>query len=216
MKQKPLKSFWQEYAVIISAIIWLAAWFVARAGLEQTQLPEGARVALALLPVLPFALFLWTFVSGIRSMDELERRIHLEALVLAYPLVMLLLMTLGLLELAVAAFAAASPWLYYDVLYERGLWLAARTWTTGLVHFAALAVSTTLMGMSLPFLVRSAVRSAAGAPRSVGRLYGVNVLGAACGALLTPWVLIRLLGLRGAIDVGVVANVAAGVLALLG
>lgn len=120
----------------------------------------------------------------------------------------------AILELAVAGFAAASPWLYYDLLYERGLWLPARGWGAGLVHFGVLAVPTTLMGMSLPFLVRSAVRSASSAPRSVGRLYGVNVLGAACGALLTPWVLIRLLGLRGAIDVGVAANAAAGLLAL--
>jgi len=120
----------------------------------------------------------------------------------------------ALIELAVAAFAAASPWLYYEVLYERGLWLASRTWSTGLVHFAALAVPTTLMGMSLPFLVRSAVRSRASAPRSIGTLYGVNVLGAACGALATPWLLIRYLDLPGAIGFGVAANVAAGLLAL--
>ena len=38
------------------------------------------------------------------------------------------------------------------------------------------------------------------AGRTIGVLYGINLLGAAAGALLTPWVLIRLYGIRGAVS----------------
>jgi hypothetical protein len=49
----------------------------------------------------PFATMLWFMIRGIAGADELERRIHLEALVVAFPLSVLLLMVLGLLELAI-------------------------------------------------------------------------------------------------------------------
>jgi predicted membrane-bound spermidine synthase len=66
------------------------------------------------------------------------------------------------------------------------------------------------MGMSLPFLTRAMVRDAATASQTIGFLYGINVLGAAAGALATPWVFIRHHGIRTAVLAAVAANVAAG------
>jgi hypothetical protein len=40
-------------------------------------------------------------IRGAREMDELERRIQLEALAIAFILALLLIMTLGLMELAI-------------------------------------------------------------------------------------------------------------------
>jgi len=120
----------------------------------------------------------------------------------------------ALLELGIGVFAVASPWLYYDVLYLRGAWIYASLPRAAVAHLLALVVPTTLMGMSLPFLVRAMVRDAASAGRVVGLLYGVNVVGAAAGALVTPWLLLRHLGVPGAIDVGVALNIAAGLGAL--
>jgi hypothetical protein len=75
---------------------------------------------------------------------------------------------------------------------------------------------TFLMGLSLPFLVRALVREPGpSASRVVGYLYAVNVLGASVGALLTPWVLIRFHGIRGAVAFGAAANLIAGLGALL-
>jgi predicted membrane-bound spermidine synthase len=119
------------------------------------------------------------------------------------------------LELGVAAFGALSCTLFYDILYLRASWLYAVAWRAGLLHFACLLFPTLLMGMSLPFLVRGLVRDAAGAAKTIGSLYSVNVLGASCGALLTPWVLIRFTGMRGAVLVAAGANAAACVAALL-
>jgi predicted membrane-bound spermidine synthase len=119
----------------------------------------------------------------------------------------------ALVELAVGAFAAASPFLYYDVLYLRASWLYGSLPLTAVAHFLSLLVPTTLMGMSLPLLVRATVRDTATASRTIGFLYGVNLVGAALGALATPWILMRHLGIDGAIWAGVACNALAGVTA---
>ena len=106
------------------------------------------------------------------------------------------LQAFALLELGVGLFAASSAWLYYDLLYVRGGALYAAPWRAALLHFAALLPPTTLMGMSLPLVARALVRDGASAARTLGLLYGLNVVGAALGAWLAPWLLIRELGLR--------------------
>ena len=117
-------------------------------------------------------------------------------------------------ELAIAAFGAMSCTLYYDWLYVRWGWVYGEPLRAGLLQFASLALPTILMGMSLPFLTRAMVRDAATASETIGFLYGINVLGAAAGALGTPWVFIRHHGIRTAVLAAVAANVAAGACAL--
>jgi spermidine synthase len=104
----------------------------------------------------------------------------------------------ALVELAVGIFGALSPRLYYDLLYVHAAWLYSPVWRAALVHCAVLLPPTFLMGMSLPLLARATVSDPRRAGRTLGVLYGVNLLGAAAGALLAPWVLIRLVGIRGA------------------
>ncbi len=53
------------------------------------------------------------------------------------------------------------------------------------------------------------------AARTIGLLYGANALGAALGGLATPWLLVRFLGIDGAVLVGAALSVIAGVGALL-
>jgi hypothetical protein len=118
------------------------------------------------------------------------------------------------LELGISAFGAASTWIYYDWLYPRAVHLPSPSWQAGLLHLAALLPPTTLMGMSLPFLVRAVVTDVEAAGRRIGWLYGVNTLGAAAGALATPWVLLPALGLRGAVLAAASANLAVGLGAL--
>jgi len=115
----------------------------------------------------------------------------------------------ALLELAVGLFAAASCRIYHDGLGTLAAGLYRTTAGAALAHFAAFLLPTTLMGMSLPFLVRATVRDAASASRVIGGLYGINVLGASVGALLAPWVLVRHLGMEGAALAGTAANLVA-------
>lgn len=120
----------------------------------------------------------------------------------------------ALLELAIGLFAAASCTLFYDLLYLKAAWLYTPAWRAGLSHFLALLFPTTLMGMSLPFMVRARVEDAASASRTIGTLYGLNVAGASVGALFAPWLLIRYFGICGAVWCGVASNVLVGLGAL--
>jgi predicted membrane-bound spermidine synthase len=118
------------------------------------------------------------------------------------------------LELAIGLFGLASGRLYYDWLYLKAGGLYTSPWRAGLLHFASLALPTILMGMSLPLLVRAMVRDAPHAARTIGLLYGVNVLGACTGALVTPWVLVRFHGIRGALLVAGASNLLAALFGL--
>jgi spermidine synthase len=118
------------------------------------------------------------------------------------------------LELLIGLFGAASCSLYYDLLYLRAPWVFASPALGGVVQFLSLLPPTLLMGMSLPFLVRGLLRDVGTAGRVVGLLYGINTLGAAAGALVAPWVLLRHLGIRGALFAAVLANLVAALLAL--
>jgi hypothetical protein len=91
----------KDRTVAWSGVLWLALYFVARLALEATTLASWQRIAIALLPVPVFVWFLWAVAQWMKRSDELERRIQLEALSIAFPLTVLLIMTLGLLQLAI-------------------------------------------------------------------------------------------------------------------
>jgi predicted membrane-bound spermidine synthase len=62
------------------------------------------------------------------------------------------------------------------------------------------------MGLSLPLLSRVVSDDLDLSAERIGGLYGWNTLGAAVGALVTVWLLVRLLGFEGAIRVGAAVN----------
>ena len=55
-------------------------------------------ILVALLPVVAFFFFIREEVRVLRALDELQRRIQLEALAVAFPLAMMLLMFVGFLQ----------------------------------------------------------------------------------------------------------------------
>ncbi|HVE14605.1 MAG TPA: fused MFS/spermidine synthase [Elusimicrobiota bacterium] len=122
------------------------------------------------------------------------------------------LRTYGLLELGVAASAAAVP----AVL--RGL----QAWAEGggllpvparfLVSFAVLLLPTALMGATFPVLARHVARGEPG--RDIGRLYAANLLGACVGVAASSFVAIAFLGLSGTGALAVALNVCAGLAAI--
>ena len=84
------------------AIPFLIAFSVAYVGaialLHFVTMPRGAQILVALAPTPVFGLYLWRAIQGMRRLDELEQRIQLEALAIAYPVTLIVLMTLGLLQ----------------------------------------------------------------------------------------------------------------------
>ena len=119
-----------ERRIGLSAGLWLALFFIARGMLETTSFSPWVRAAIALLPLPAFAWFLWEFIQSVRGADELERRIQLEALAVTMPLTMLLLMLLGLLQVAIPL--SPDDWSYRHIwpliyiFYLFGLTLARR------------------------------------------------------------------------------------------
>jgi len=104
------------YAAIGTAIL---TYFGARFVLEMHQLPVAWRLTAALVPVPFFAWLLYELVRGARELDEMQRRIQLEAVAMAYPLVVMLLMTLGLVELVIPL--NRNDWSYRHVWQMQGL-----------------------------------------------------------------------------------------------
>jgi hypothetical protein len=114
-------------------VLWLITFFGARAAFELPSLSPALRVAAALTPLPFFAAFLVLFIRALRSADELERRIQGEALAIAYPLVLVLLMTLALMERAVGLkfedWSYMHVWVYVPIFYILGLSIARRRYT---------------------------------------------------------------------------------------
>ncbi len=110
------------------ALLFLATYACARMGLERATSGSSTALALAFLPVPFFALLVAFYVRNVRAMDELERRIQLEALAIAYPAALLIVLTVGLLDLA--GFHGDQDWdlprLWPLILmpYWLGLWRA--------------------------------------------------------------------------------------------
>ena len=120
------KSGWLGWVMIA---LWLTTFLGARLVLDKDwQLPQWIKVSAALVPILPTAIVLWCIVRGIGQLDELHQRVHLEALAVAFPLSVLLLMTLGLLQLAIDLpmedWSYRHIWCYLPIFYLLGLTLS--------------------------------------------------------------------------------------------
>ncbi len=155
------------------------------------------------------ALIVGAFMAGLglgsHAGGLLSRRLERRAALLAF----------AALELLLLAFAPFSCRLYADGLAQQSAALATRPLLAAALQFVALLPPTLLMGMSLPLLARALVDDVARAGRTLGWLYGLNLLGAALGALLAPWLLIPHLGLSGSASVAGGGNAVAGLCALL-
>jgi spermidine synthase len=121
------------------------------------------------------------------------------------------------LELAVAAAAAATPWLIdlARAAYIRaggaaalgiGGATAARLGLAALV----LSVPTFLMGGTLPAAARALERDGDQSRGAVAALYGANTLGAVAGATVTTFVLLESLGTRATIWAAAMVNALVG------
>lgn len=84
-----------------------------------------------------------------------------------------------------------------------------------LIAFALMLPATFLMGGTLPVLSRATINDRGQLGKGVGRLYGVNTVGAMLGCFLTGFVFIRLLGVSNSIYFGVGINVLIAALAWL-
>lgn len=118
--------FIRNGGVLIAAAAWVLSYFLARALLESSNLGVPARILAALLPIVPFAAFLYLVVKDQRGMDELQLRVQMEALAIAFPLSMIFLMVFGLIGQALDLTLERHVWFYLPMFYFAGLALAWR------------------------------------------------------------------------------------------
>jgi spermidine synthase len=83
-----------------------------------------------------------------------------------------------------------------------------------LLGFFIMIVPTIFLGMSLPLASRIATRSVTVLGRSVGNVFSINTLGTVIGALAAGLLLIPVIGVRHAIEIGLILNLLAGVVLL--
>ncbi len=128
------------------------------------------------------------------------------------------LLTYGKLELGIAAYAAAIPW-----LLDRAIPLLEIAWRLGadrhfallgLVKFIAIAIlilpATTLMGATLPVLSRVAAESTRSVGAGVGALYATNTLGAVVGTVAAAFVALPALGVKRTLMANIALNAIVG------
>jgi hypothetical protein len=114
-----------------AGLLWGSTYVLSRGLLELLPgTDRTVRVLIAVAPLPLFVWFLWIWMKGLGAMDELQRRIELEALAFAFPICVVLLMTLGLLELAIPLnpddWSYRHVWAMMPALYFAGLWRAKR------------------------------------------------------------------------------------------
>ncbi|MCH8804483.1 MAG: fused MFS/spermidine synthase [Planctomycetes bacterium] len=128
----------------------------------------------------------------------------------------------GLLEIFIGLYALLVPTLLvaaqpmYRAMYPHVMdmpWLL--TGARFLIGGFVILLPATAMGATLPILVRYVTGPGRAFGRSVGQLYGVNALGAVCGALATGFVLIPTFGLSQTTHFAAAANLLIGVVAML-
>lgn len=127
----------------------------------------------------------------------------------------------GLLEIAIALGAAATPWLidvaqaiYIRLGGQESLGFAGATVTRLLLAAAVMAIPTFLMGGTLPAAVRSVTRNTDQHRRALGLLYGSNTLGAVVGAAVATFFALENLGTRTTLWVGCALGLLAGSIAV--
>jgi spermidine synthase len=122
----------------------------------------------------------------------------------------------GRLEIAIGLFGIASP---FVLRLAHSLYLSLGLGGSVALRFAVAAlvllVPTTLMGGTLPVLTRAMMEDdRARLKPALGRLYGLNTLGAVVGTALAGFVLIEFVGVRASLWATAALNLAIGAAAL--
>ncbi|MEK6283174.1 MAG: fused MFS/spermidine synthase [Acidobacteriota bacterium] len=128
----------------------------------------------------------------------------------------------GLLEIGIALYALAVPFLFYvvDDLYAV-LWqhFHLSFFVFSLLRFLLsalmLLIPTTLMGATLPLLTSALLRSSDATSTSITRLYTRNLVGAICGCVAAGFFLLPAFGVRATIYTASLINIFIGIAAIL-
>lgn len=112
------KRFPMEFAVILLVYVLC----VVVSSVYMSSIPDGvAKIALALLPVIPMIAMTVSIIRRLNAMDEMGRKIKLEALAVAFVCTALTTFSYGFLE--TAGFPRMSAFMVWPIM--GGVWCVA-------------------------------------------------------------------------------------------
>lgn len=127
----------------------------------------------------------------------------------------------GVVEIAIGLLAFGSQWILTAVTpayITLQAWLPDGLFAQTLVRFTGsflvLLAPTTMMGMTLPLMLKAAVLPSAGQGSRIGILYGTNTAGAVTGTLLAGYFLVGAIGMASSFRIAAAINVVIGLVAL--
>jgi Kef-type K+ transport system membrane component KefB len=114
--------------VILTALVAAAVDIGASLMLRYLDVSPAARIAMALLPVPANVWLLVMIVRSVRKLDEFQKRVHLEAVVIAFLATGLAVFVYGYLQKAqaVGALNMGLVWGFMGIFYALGYFIAAR------------------------------------------------------------------------------------------
>lgn len=121
--------------VPVYALIWAVSYIGSLGAMKTLELSPAVGIMLTLVPAIAFALFLYKFYRSVYFMDEVQIKIQMEAVVVAFTLALFTIMTLGLIDLAVEL--KAEDWSYrflvplFVAYYFIGLFISKRKYHIG-------------------------------------------------------------------------------------
>ena len=126
----------------------------------------------------------------------------------------------GVAEVLIGLSALATPWaldgmerLYAGLYPSLSASFGALTIVRFALSFLVLLVPTTLMGATLPIVIKSSLLRSERLAESIGLLYATNTAGAILGTLLTGYYLIGEIGILATFRLAAAINVAVGIAA---
>lgn len=108
---------------IIFALIHGATYLPAVWLLKHRVFEQPVSIIIAIVPIITFAIFIFKFIKAFSVMDEVKQRVQLEAVVIGFSLIAVLMMTLFLLDLCSISipvwfgygYLVCYCWLFYFV-----------------------------------------------------------------------------------------------------
>ena len=116
--------------VVFFAALWFISYTVCLLTIKKASPDTTIGIILSFIPVVTFGLFIYSIIKGVASMDEVQVRVQMEAVVIAFSLALLSLMTLGLLDLVITlkkedwGYRHLFP--YFTLFYFIGLLISKR------------------------------------------------------------------------------------------
>ena len=120
----------------------------------------------------------------------------------------------ALANVGIGVYAWISLLLFYD-LYRELVPHLSSSFASFCFNTVILLVPTTLMGLSLPLVARAVTSSVADAGPLIGRMYGINTIGAGTGAAVAGWYLLGTYGFETTTRIAGTLNVIAALMIYL-